>query len=117
ILRTFDAAGQMTTISDVFATYSLTHDGLGRVTRIDNAGTAGMTPVALSYAYDAAGNVVAASASVNGQADWTTSYSYDSLNRLATVSQAGGEAVSKSVGFQYDAAGEFQTVIRSSGAS
>ena len=41
-----------------------------------------LTPVALDYAYDAAGNLLRIAATVDGHLDWATTYGYDALNRV-----------------------------------
>ena len=112
LTRTFDAAGQLRTVTDATATYTLDYDGLGRVTRVDNAGSPGLVPVALTYGHDPAGNLVSVAAAVDGAADWTTTYTYDALNRVVAITQSGGRAVQKRATFEFDAAGQLLTVSR-----
>ena len=106
ITRTYDGVGELRAVSDVAATYTLDYDALGRMTRIDNAGSPGLQAVALAYTYDADGNITQVGATVGGLADWTTSYGYDAVNRVVSVSQTGGEAVDKRVTFTYNGAGQ-----------
>ena len=112
ITRTFDAAGQLHAVSDAFATYAIDYDALGRMTRIDNTGSPGLTAVVLSCAYDSVGNLLRVSSTIGGLADWATTYTYDALNRVVSVAQSGGEAVDKRVTFTFDAAGQVDTVNR-----
>src|SRR5690606_7608723 len=52
---TYDAASQLTAISDDVSAYAYTYDGLGRVTQVDNAGTSVGPNVVFHSTYNAAG--------------------------------------------------------------
>ncbi|TCO80767.1 intein/RHS repeat-associated protein [Plasticicumulans lactativorans] len=105
IERSFDGMGRLLTVRDPDARYALGYDALGRMTRIDNAGSPGLVPVVLDYAYDAAGNLREVATTIAGNADWRTRYTVDALNRVIAIEQSGGQALRKRVEFDYDAAG------------
>ena len=108
----YDAAGQLTQISDPDSTYRFTYDALGRQITIDNAGTANAPNVVLSYTYDAAGNILSVSDTIDGQTGGSNEYKYDVLNRVEQITQSGNGVSDKRVDFGYDPIGQFKTINR-----
>jgi len=113
---TFDAAGQLTAISDGNSEYAYSYDALGRMLTVDNDGTAGSPPVVLTNEYNAAGLRTRLAAEIDGTGDFENTYSYDALLRLTRIEQdgqSGGASVSeKRVDLAYNAAGQFATITR-----
>ncbi|MDB9524573.1 hypothetical protein PN498_01115 [Oscillatoria sp. CS-180] len=58
---TYDAANQLTRITDPDSTYAFDYDALGRHTQVSNEGTPDAPTVVLDYGYDADGNVTSVS--------------------------------------------------------
>lgn len=58
---TYDAVGNMLTAIDPDSSYEFFYDALGQMLTADNAGTAGVPHVVLSYGHDAQGNVISVS--------------------------------------------------------
>jgi RHS repeat-associated protein len=110
----YDAAGQLTSASDSNSAYQFTYDAAGRATSRSNAGTPGEPAVVMTYGYDAVGNVLSRSDTIEGQAAGTTSFAYDALDRMTQVTQTGPGITDKRVDFAYDAAGELTGITRSS---
>jgi RHS repeat-associated protein len=112
ITTSYNADSHVTASSDPDATYSYTYDGAGRVLTQTNAGTPISPTVQLTYGYDAAGNTLAVSDTINGVAAGVTTYGYDALNRETSVKQTGTGVVAKSVTFGYDADSELTSESR-----
>ena len=108
----YDAAGQLTQISDPDSTYRFTYDALGRQITIDNAGTPDAPNVVLNYTYDDAGNILSVSDTIDGQTGGSTDYRYDGLNRVDQITQSGNGVNDKRVDFFYDPIGQFDTIRR-----
>jgi RHS repeat-associated protein len=113
---TWDAAGQLTAISDGNSAYAYSYDNLGRMLTVDNDGTAGSPAVVLANEYNAAGLRTRLAAEIDGTGDFENVYSYDDLLRLTRIEQdgqTGGASVSeKRVDLAYNAAGQFATITR-----
>ena len=93
----YDAAGNMTSVSDISAslstnlsaTYNYTYDNLGRVTN-ETAQIAGLTPqVTLASQYDPNSNRSKLSVTIGSTADLINEYQYDGLNRMTRIEQHG----------------------------
>jgi YD repeat-containing protein len=106
---TYDAAGNLETITSSNATGTAVSYGYGELNRLSTVTEPGNAPV--TYNYDANGNL-GGYVYPNGV---STSYTYDALNRLTQMGSArGGQAVS-SYGYTLGAAGNRQTVTELSG--
>ena len=112
----YDAASQLTDVSDPDSTYAYTYDNLGRVLTVDNSGTSGVADIVLTSAYDANNNRTSLSATIDSTDDFLNSYTYDSLNRLTQLDQegqTGGNSVAeKRVDFAYNLANQYTTIAR-----
>ena len=112
----YDAASQLTDVSDPDADYTYVYDNLGRTTAIVVTIT-GLTPsVGLEQTFDAAGHRTEAAFAFGVTDDMVNTYTFDNLGRMTRIeqsSQQGGNAVaSKRVDFAYDAASQWQTITR-----
>ncbi|HUG94469.1 MAG TPA: RHS repeat-associated core domain-containing protein, partial [Planctomycetaceae bacterium] len=118
ISSTWDAASQLTSISDAFATYAYARDDLGRVTSIDNAGTPGVPNVVLAQTWDVASRRTGLAATIGGVADFVNTYSFDALGRMTRIEQTDGDPAAgyvvrdKRVDLKYLADGRFDTITR-----
>lgn len=110
--RSYDAASQLTVISDPDSRYSYTYDLAGRLTSVDNTGTPGVPTVLLGYTYDAANNKLTTTDTINGLLKGTETYTYDALNRNTRITQSGNGVSDKRVGMTYDAASQMTGVAR-----
>jgi YD repeat-containing protein len=112
ITSTYDAANQLTSVTDPDSTYEFSYDLKGRQIGVDNTGTPGVPNVLLNYTYDSEDNLLSVSDTINGEAKGTTAYTYDSLNRVSQVTQSGNGVASKRVDFGYDNIGQIKSVNR-----
>jgi RHS repeat-associated protein len=112
----YDAASQVTSVSDAYSSYEYGYDALGRVLTVDNVGTSGVANVILTSAYDAASNRISLAATIAGVDDFLSSYSFNALNRLTRLDQtgqSGGNSVAeKRIDFAYNAIGQFTSISR-----
>jgi YD repeat-containing protein len=116
ITTAYNAASEITSVTDPDSTITYTRDNLGRATGISNVIT-GLTPtVALTQAFDAANNRTELKATSGGTLDFKNTYTFDALQRMTDVvqqSQSGGNAVtSKHVKFSYNALGQQTSIAR-----
>ena len=113
---THDAAGQLTAASDDHSTYAFAYDLAGRLTQIDNAGTASAPVWIVDHAYDNAGRKTQTATTLGTTADAVTDYTYDLFGRLETITktgQSGGTSVAEMrVNFAYDDSGRYQSISR-----
>jgi YD repeat-containing protein len=112
----YDAAHQLTGVSDPDADYSYDYDSLGNATSI-TAEIDGLTPtIVFAQAFDAAGNRSSLSATIGDDDDFFNEYFYDNLNRMTRVEQSGqegGNAVAeKRINFAYDVSGQWASITR-----
>jgi RHS repeat-associated protein len=117
ITSSYDAAGQLTRLSDLDATYTFGYDLMGRLKSVDNAGSPGVTPVLLTYGYDRNGNLNSVAEMINGQAGATTTYTFDALDRVSMVMQSGAGVQAKRVDFAYNKLGQVESINRFSDLS
>ncbi|MGB3654038.1 MAG: FG-GAP-like repeat-containing protein [Rivularia sp. (in: cyanobacteria)] len=101
----YDAAGQLIDVSDPDSRYRFKYDVLGRRTSVDNTGTPGVPRVVLDYEYDAEGNIISVTDTINGQEKGIENFTYDALNRLTKVTQSGNGVANKRVDMTYDGIG------------
>ena len=116
ITSVYNAADELSSISDPSATMSYTRDNLGRATAIANT-INGLTPtVTLNQAFDAASNRTELKATSGSANDFKNTYQYDALQRLTDIvqaSQSGGNAVtSKHVTLAYNALSQRTNLTR-----
>ncbi|MEG4304147.1 RHS repeat-associated core domain-containing protein [Microcoleus sp. D3_18a_C4] len=112
ITSSYDAAGQLKTISDPDATYALTYDLAGNLETVDNAGAPNVPNVLLKYAYNQVNRPISVTDTINGQLRGTKSFTYDDGNRVTRITQSGNGVSSKRVDMNYDAAGKTKDVTR-----
>jgi YD repeat-containing protein len=112
ITHRYDAASQLTDISDPDSRYGYTYDRAGRLTSVDNAGTPNAPTVILGYTYDAVNNRLTTTDTINGQLKGTESYTYDALNRTTRITQSGNGVSDKRVDMTYDAASQMTGIAR-----
>jgi RHS repeat-associated protein len=112
ISLSYDAAGQVTQVSDPDSTYHFTYDALGRQISEDNSGTPGVPNVVLSNVYDSVGNHLSLSDTINAQAMGTTTFGYDALQRLTQVTQTGTGVSNKRADFAYNAVSQITNINR-----
>ena len=115
ISYTYDAAGNLLTASDSYATYAYEYDGLGRVYEEIQTIAGIASVIVLTHEYDAMGNLAETAASIGGTDDFVNTYIHDNLGRLTRLTQddQGGNAVAeKRVDFTYDAASRYSTIKR-----
>jgi RHS repeat-associated protein len=113
---TYDAASQLTEVSDPSADYDYTYDNLGRVT--SEMQDLAVLTANLTYAstFDKNNNRLTLTSTIGSTADFKNDYTYDYLNRPTALSQqgqSGGNTVAeKLVQFVYNAAGQFTQLKR-----
>jgi YD repeat-containing protein len=84
---TYNAAGELTQITDPDSTYSYTYDLDGRMLSVSNEGTPNLPTTIMSYSYDNVGNVLSMIDTINGSLGIATTREYDALNRLTVNAQ------------------------------
>ncbi len=108
IATTYDAAGNVTKISDNYATYTYTYNKDNQVATASDAGSPGLPSVTLTYGYDANSNLTSMADSLGG----TVNYSYDARNELVNETLSGTGLSPQAVAFGYDAAGRLTSLNR-----
>jgi RHS repeat-associated protein len=99
---TFDAANQLTAMTDNNSSVTYTYDALGRIATATTSGAQGSPTVTITYQYSADGEITLVSDSAGGN----TSYTYNSQNQITQIAQSGTGVQPKSVQFSYDTAGQ-----------
>jgi YD repeat-containing protein len=112
IATSYDAVGNITASGDVNSQYAYRYDAVDRVTTVDNQGTPLVPRVLLNYGYDAAGNRISTTDTINTQLTGTLNYTYDTLNRLTKLTQTGVGVSAKRVDLSYDAASQMTGLSR-----
>ncbi len=113
ITTTYDAASQVTQVSDPSATIDTTRDGLGRATSIVNT-IAGLTPaITFDQVFSAAGDRTQLKAKIASTNDFKTDYSYDTLGRLTDLDHKQGGTVLASYDYTFDYGNRFFMVSTS----
>jgi RHS repeat-associated protein len=116
ITSTYDAADQLTGVSDPDATLTFAYDGLGREISAATSGAGlGQPNVTLSSAYDAAGNRTRLADDLAGAG--VTTYAYDALDRLTTITRSLGGVAGPQVSLGYDAADRLTSLARTVGGA
>ncbi|WP_370623539.1 peroxidase family protein [cf. Phormidesmis sp. LEGE 11477] len=111
---TYDAASQLTAVSDPDSTYAYTYDAAGRLLSNDNAGTAGVPDVLLSYGYDAVNNRTSVTDFIMGTQAGVESFTYDTLDRVTRITQSGNGVADKRIDLSYNAASQMTGLSRAS---
>ncbi len=108
----YDADGRLTSASDPDSQYTFTYDADDRVSTISYSGTANMPAVTLSNTYD--GNNNRTGVSDNLSPAGSMSFSYDTAEQMTAASLAiSGSAVAQ-VSFSYDTANRLTLISRRS---
>ena len=111
---TFDAANQLTGVSDPDATLTFTYDSGGRPITARTAGTAtGQPDLTLTAGFDAAGRRV--NLTDNLASIGRTTFAYDPASRLTQADRTYGGAAGPRVDYAYDAANRLTTLTRTVG--
>jgi len=85
ITTAYDAASQITSVSDPSSTINFTLDNLGRATTVTQS-VNGLTPtVTLNQAFDAMNNRTELKATIASTLDFKNTYQYDKLQRLTDI--------------------------------
>jgi YD repeat-containing protein len=124
IASSYNAAGELVSVSDPSATINLTRDNLGRATSVQNIlGSASALQFTFQQTFDAVHQRTELRAAHGLTNDFRNTYAYDKLGRLTSVAQSGqsgGNAVvNKRVDLDYNALGQrtklsrFESVTRS----
>ena len=116
ITTAYNAADELTSLSDPSSTMSYTRDNLGRALTIANT-VNGLTPTVTFYqTFDSASNRTELKATSGSANDFKNTYQYDALQRLTDIvqeSQSGGNAVtSKHVTLAYNALSQRTNLTR-----
>ena len=114
---TYDTASRLVRVQDGASDLQATFDVLDRPTREQSAGVTGVPAATLDYSYDAVGNVLSMTDTINGAAGGTNAYAYDALDRLTRLTQssapgAASPVAAKRVDFAYNALGQYTTIAR-----
>jgi RHS repeat-associated protein len=99
---TYDAIGNVLTVTDPDAKYTYGYDALNRISSVDNAGTSGVPTVAFNYLYDTVGRLVTVTDRINNSNAGQTDYAFDQLNRVTKITQSGTGVQSKRVDMAYN---------------
>ena len=116
ITSAYDAASQVTSVSDPSSTINYTLDNLGRATTIAQS-VNGLTPtVSLAQAFDAMNNRTELKATITSTLDFKNTYQYDQLQRLTDIvqqGQSGGNSVTaKHITQSYNALSQRTQIAR-----
>ena len=109
---TYDAMGNVTSLSGSMSALAFTYDERNRFTTVDNVGTPNAPRVILRYTYDPAGNVLSVADEINGTPGGTIGYSYDALNRVSRITQSGDGVAGKRVDFVNNPLGRLTSIDR-----
>ncbi|MGH7927339.1 MAG: hypothetical protein ACREQV_06065, partial [Candidatus Binatia bacterium] len=100
----YNAASELTSVSDAFSSYTYIYDDAGRLKTVDVSGT-GVPPVVLTSTLDGLGRRTGLDATINGTADFQNTYVYDADGRMTRIEQTGTGITGKRVDFGYDRLG------------
>jgi RHS repeat-associated protein len=113
----YDTANRLTNIQDDVSDYQVTYDVLDRPTREQTSGSNGIPTTILDRSYDANGNLLSTTDTINGLLGGTNAYSYDALDRLTRLVQSRAVGSTspisdKRVDIAYNAIGQFASLLR-----
>jgi len=115
----YDLADRLISLSDNSSEISYVYSHLGRTVEITSTAAATAPTVVLTEEYDAAGNRISVSATVDEEVDFVNTYDYDGLGRVIIIDQTsptGGEfPLLKRIAFTYRLDGRFESITRSMG--
>ncbi len=83
----FDAASRIVRIQDGVTDVRVEYDALDRITREESGGVAGIPTSVLASTYDAVGNLLTTTDTIQGSIGGTNTYFYDSLDRRIRQTQ------------------------------
>ena len=114
---TYDAASRPIRVQDGVSDYQVTYDVLNRPTREQTGGGNGVPSTILDRTYDAIGNLLSTTDTINGLLGGTNAYSYDALDRLTKLTQSRvvgstSPISEKRVDIAYNALGQFASLSR-----
>ena len=112
IAASYDAADQLTNLTDPAATYAYTYNTVGRLTSLSNAGTPNFPAVVLNATHNAVGSRLTLSETINGQAAATQTFTYNAVQWLTRITQSGTGIAPKQIGFGYTPNGQVNIVNR-----
>lgn len=112
IRYTYDAQGYLVAADDAFSSSATTRDVLNRVQQVQTAGLNGIPTSFLNFTYDAFGNVLTQSDTINSVIGTTNTSTFDNLNRVSQLVQAGPGIAAKRVDFAYNALGQTTSMSR-----
>lgn len=112
IRYSYDAMGLLKQANDAFSSVTTTRDVLNRVQQVQTAGPNGIPTSFLNFTYDAVGNVLTQSDTINSVFDATNTSTYDNLNRVTQLVQGGPGIATKRVNFAYNALGQTTSMSR-----
>jgi RHS repeat-associated protein len=96
ITTTYNAASEVTSVSDPSSTITYTRDGLGRANSIAETIAGLSSTITLNQSFDSMNNRTELKATIGTTLDFKNSYQYDKLQRLTDIvqqGQSGGNAV------------------------
>ncbi|MBT9554459.1 MAG: putative Ig domain-containing protein [Myxococcales bacterium] len=99
IETTYDPAGQITSVVTPAVTTVATYTNTGRLASVTSTRASGQT-IALTYTYDASGNLLTQTDSLGG----VTTYEYDGADRLLSATQTDGAGLARRIELEYDGA-------------
>jgi|GEM_PF-5403046 len=108
ITYTYDADGNLATVSDANSSYAYAYNAVGLVKSVDNTASPNMPVVVLRYRYDADGNLISDTDSAGG----TLAATYDALNQATTLTESAAGFAPMLVTFSYDAVGDQTGIAR-----
>jgi RHS repeat-associated protein len=108
----YDAVGNLRTITDLYSALTYSYDNQNRTISIDNTGTPNLPTVVLNQTYDANSNRTKIIDTINAIQQGTETHNYDALNRLIQVSQTGTGVVKKRVNIAYNPIHQIETLQR-----
>ncbi len=112
IRYSYDAIGLLEQANDAFSSITYTRDLLNRVQQMQTAGPNGIPTSFLDYTFDAAGNVLTQSDTINSVIGATNTSTFDNINRVTQLVQAGPGIATKRVNFAYNALGQTTSISR-----
>lgn len=108
----YDALGFLAEANDNFSSVVFTRDKLNRTEQIRTAGPNGVPTSLLNYTFDAVGNILTQTDTINSVVGATTTSAFDSLNRVTQLVQTGAGIAAKRVNIAYNALGQTTSLAR-----
>ncbi len=113
----YDAASRLVRMQDATTDIRVTFDVLDRATRSESGGVAGVPVAVLDATYDAIGNRLTLTDTIQGNLGATNTYLYDALDRLtrqtqSTASGSTNSTAEKRVDFAYNILSQTTSIAR-----